>query len=113
MKKRGRPSSVGLLSDDVAVLARRIYEDLVNHDCVVWAQDGYFCRASPEQAPPLLPSHLIAGTFRFGVEFETLTYDLKYLRDTLLSNIMIESGELPPMRTVRRRASRRTAGPRA
>lgn len=98
MNKRGRPCSLGLLSDDVAILARRIYDDLVHHDCLVWAQDGYFCRASPEQASPLLPPHLIAGTFRFGIEFETLTYDLTYLRDSLLSNAMLEDGGLPPVR---------------
>jgi hypothetical protein len=76
-------------------IARRVYEDLAEHDCVVWAQEGYFCQASPDYAPSTLPSSLMAGTFRLGVPFDLLKEDLAYLRDSLMSSSMIDDGLLP------------------
>jgi hypothetical protein len=103
---------IGLLSDDIEKLARIVYEDLAEGDCVVWAQDGCFCVADVSVAPTDISMHFVAGTYRCGEPIADLIDDLEYLRDSLLSNIMIESVALPAVLTMRRRANRRTSGPR-
>jgi hypothetical protein len=102
-QKRG-VISIGLLTDDLGCVSRRVLDELVYRECVAWTSDGcWYVAQSVEE--PKVPLCMMAGTFCLGESLDALNADLACLRDSLQSIGMLDDGALPPVNHGRFRAT--------
>jgi hypothetical protein len=70
---------VGMLHDDMAALAAKVYQSLIDGPRLIWAEDDGRVYAGDPEINHGLPTSWIAGTFAFGQPVSDIENDLRAL----------------------------------